>query len=487
MTDASATRDLAINIPEARLEPNAINVTQDTVIGMATSAPAGTVAATLATLAAATAYGSGPILLLTAIPMLIIANAYRRLNQWNASCGATFEWVGRTINPYLGFLTGWVMVIGYIITTVAEVVVLGPSVLTVFGADPSNTWANIWVDTGLCMVMLIIATIGIRLTARTQIVMAAVEYSILVGLSIAGLIFVLTHHPGTYAITKGWFSLNGIDGKGSVVSALLISVYIYSGYDGTIYVNEEVKHWRINPGRAAIWATLLLTVIYTLAQVGLQGTVSPARLQANAASALIYAAQAVGGAGWGKAMALAIALSVTAATGTGIVLAARIMYGMAAWQVLPVTLSRIWRRFSTPGPASILAGVLIIAITWAYMLTASATSVFSNVVAVAGLLFTIFYIMTVLALVACYRRRIFTTPWDLVSIGLLPVAALVFLGWVLVRSLQAAPRGQVWSVVAIVAAGLVMMAVARFGLRSAYFQVRRESDTASPARHAFRR
>jgi hypothetical protein len=27
---------------------------------------------------AATAYGSGPILILTAIPMLIIANAYRR-------------------------------------------------------------------------------------------------------------------------------------------------------------------------------------------------------------------------------------------------------------------------------------------------------------------------------------------------------------------------------------------------------------------------
>jgi hypothetical protein len=65
---------------------------------------------TLASLAATTAYGSGPILLLTAIPMLIIANAYRRLNMWNAHAGASFEWVGRAINPYLGFLTGWLMV-----------------------------------------------------------------------------------------------------------------------------------------------------------------------------------------------------------------------------------------------------------------------------------------------------------------------------------------------------------------------------------------
>ena len=36
-------------------------------------------------------------------------------------------------------------------------------------------------------------------------------------------------------------------------------------------------------------------MIYTLATVGLQGVVSPAKLQANAASALVYIAQALGG------------------------------------------------------------------------------------------------------------------------------------------------------------------------------------------------
>ncbi len=42
----------------------------------------------------------------TGIPMLVIANAYRRLNMWNVNCGASFEWAGRSINPYLGFMTG---------------------------------------------------------------------------------------------------------------------------------------------------------------------------------------------------------------------------------------------------------------------------------------------------------------------------------------------------------------------------------------------
>jgi amino acid transporter len=59
------------------------------------------------------------MLLLTAIPMLVSANAYRRLNMWNANCGASFEWVGRAINPYLGYLTGWLMLAYYIIGGVA--------------------------------------------------------------------------------------------------------------------------------------------------------------------------------------------------------------------------------------------------------------------------------------------------------------------------------------------------------------------------------
>ena len=88
MTDSPAA-DIApaSPTPAARLEPDAIGVTQDTVIGMASSAPAVSVGLTLAALAAATAYGSGPVIVLTAIPMLIIANAYRRLNMWNAHCG----------------------------------------------------------------------------------------------------------------------------------------------------------------------------------------------------------------------------------------------------------------------------------------------------------------------------------------------------------------------------------------------------------------
>jgi len=196
MSEQSATAIPGIvPSPPARLEPDAIGVAQDTVIGMATSAPAAVVAITLASLAATGAYGGGPLLIVSAIPMLIIANAYRRLNMWNANCGASFEWVGRAINPYLGFLTGWLMIAGYVLGTLSGVEVLGPQVLAVFGTSSANTWANIAIATAVGLGMLTIAVIGIRITARTQVAMAIVEYTILVGMSIWGLVFVLGHHP----------------------------------------------------------------------------------------------------------------------------------------------------------------------------------------------------------------------------------------------------------------------------------------------------
>ena len=468
----------------ARLEPDAIGAAQDTIIGMANSAPTVAIGLSLAGLAAAAAYGSGPVIILCGIPMLVIANAYRRLNLWNANCGATFEWVGRAINPYLGFITGWLMVAAYIIGTVAEVLLLGPSVLQVFGVTSfstkaSQTWSYVGIGGAVGVVMLIVAIVGIRITARTQVGIALVEYLILIGLSIAGLFWVLGHHAGSVHITSGWFSLSGVAGNGNAVNGFLIAVFIYGGWDGTLYVNEEVKHRRVNPGRAAIIAVALLAVIYTLAQVGLQGVISKHRLNvtSNTGTTLVVIAHMLGGGFWAKAMALAIALSVIATTGTGIVLGARLVYGMASYRALPGFLSTVSRRFATPVFASMLVGVGIIVLSAVYYLATSVQSAFYDVIAVTGFLFSIFYVMTALAAMVYYRRRVFSRAWDFVVLGILPLCAAIFLGLVLVKSLLDATAAQNWSLVGIIVVGVVMMVVARVGLRSPFFHIRRESDT----------
>jgi amino acid transporter len=483
MTDQSATTVAGLTPSgETKLEPNAISTAQDTIIGMASSAPAATVGLSLAGLAVATAYGSAPILLITAAAMLVIANSYRRLNLWKANTGASFEWVGRAINPYLGFLTGWLMIVAYILGTVSAVLVLGPSVLAVFGYTGTNTAAYVVIAVATTLIMLVIAVVGIKITARVQVSMAVVEYGILVGLAVAGIVFVAAKHPGTVHFSSGWLSLNGIGGKGNVIDGFLVGVFIYGGWDGTLYVNEEVKHRRVNPGRSAVLAVALLAIVYTVAQIGFQGVLSPAKLAAasNNGTALVTTAQVIGGGFWAKAMALSLALSVIATTGTGIVLTARITYGMASYRTLPSFLGNVSPRWRTPVASSVLVGLLLAALGVIYLVATSVQSAFTNVIDVTGLLFSVFYILTALAAITYYRRRVFSNVWDFILVGLLPLAAAAFLGYVLVKSLAEAPWEQRWSMIGIVIAGIVLMLVARFIFRSSFFKFPRESAPKNP-------
>jgi amino acid transporter len=476
MTDRTMTAiPAATQVPAARLEPDAIGAAQDTIIGMGNSAPTVALGLSLAGLALAAAYGSGPVIILCGIPMLIIANAYRRLNLWSANCGASFEWVGRAINPYLGFITGWLMISASLVAAVSGVVVLAPSVLAIAGVNAVSTWPNIFISTAVTVILLVIAVVGIRITARTQVAMGLIEYLILIAFAVWGFVVVLGHHPGTFPITKGWFSLSGIGGKGSLASGLLIAIFMIAGWDATVYVNEEVKHRRHNPGRAAVIAVALLIVIYTFCQMGLQGVVSPAKLQANSSSVLVYIASALGGGAAAKVMALALALSVIASTGVSIVILARMIYGMASHRVLPTILGNVSPRFATPAIASIVVGVIFVAVTWVYLLSSSIANAFIALIDVSGVLYASFYLLTALSAIVYYRRRVFSNAWDAVLVGILPLAAAGFLVWIVVKSVQNAPASQRWSLIGIVASGVILMLVARFVMRSPFFHIQRES------------
>jgi amino acid transporter len=442
---------------------------------MANAAPTVSVGLTLATLAATAAYGSGPVILLCFAPMLVIANAYRRLNLWTPNCGASFEWVGRAINPYLGFIAGWLMIAGNFAGTSAGIVVLAPSILAVAGTNATSTWPNIAIATAVILVMLVIAVAGIRLTARTQLGMGLIEYVILIGFAIAGMVAVIGHRHGTVPVSGGWFSLTGIGGTGDLAGGLLIAVFMFTGWDAAVYVNEEVRGRRPGPGLSAVLAVVFLTVIFVVAEMGLQGVVSPAKLQANASSALVFVADALGGSGWAKVMALSLALSVIATTGTGIVILARILYGMAGHRVLPSGLGNISPRYSTPVIASVLVGLVFVAIIWVYLLSSSVANVFTDLINVTGILYASFYGLTALSAIVYYRRRVFSDAFDAVVLGVLPFAAAGFLAWIIVKTLQAAPAAQLWTLAGVAAAGVLLMLIARYAMRSPFFQIPRET------------
>jgi L-asparagine transporter-like permease len=111
-----------------------------------------------------------------------------------------------------------------------------------------------------------------------------------------------------------------------------------------------------------------------------------------------------------------------------------------------------------------------------YFLATTVQNAFNDVIAVTGFLFSIFYVLTAFAAMTYYRRRITGSPWDFVTVGVLPLAAAGFLGWVFVLSFSRAPWTQRWSLIGIVIAGVILMIVARLVLRSTFFQIPRESE-----------
>jgi amino acid transporter len=150
---------------------------------------------------------------------------------------------------------------------------------------------------------------------------------------------------------------------------------------------------------------------------------------------------------------------------------------MASYRALPEFLANVSQRFRTPAAASIVMGVLLIALTWIYFLATSAQNAFYDVINVTGLLFAIFYVLTALATITYYRRRVFSGARDALTLGILPLGAAGFLGWMFVKSLMNAPWTQKWSLIGIIGLGIILMISARFVLKSPFFQIRRESYT----------
>jgi amino acid transporter len=370
------------------------------------------------------------------------------------------------------------MLAGTLFGTLTPVTAVGPSILAVFNQSANSKWPNVAIASGLVVVMAAISVVGIRLTARTQVVIGIVEYVILIGLAVWGLTWVLGHHSGTVPITSGWFSLHGIGGQGSLVGGFLIAVFMFTGWDGTLYVNEEVKHRRENPGRAAMTAVAIAAVLFILAQIGLQGVTSFKNLNNNSTSVLVYLGDTLTGHSYGgQIAALALALSVIAATGVGIVLSARIAYGIASYHALPAGLANVSQRFRTPAVATITASVILLALGWVYLLTTSVQNAFSYVLDNTGILYATFYCITALAAMVYYRRRVLSSISDALTLGLLPLASIVFLAYVAIKSMLSAPAAQNYSLLGFLVVGLILLLVARFGWRSPFFNTRRESWT----------
>src|SRR5215469_487476 len=173
------------------LRDAALHMGDVVIMSMASSGPTQSIAVTLAALLATVGYASFLPIAICFIPMLGIAIGYQRLNAWQPSAGATYSWVGRAVNPHAGFFAGWIMLMYYTIGTTSLTIPLGTYTLSFFSnAAANNKYDVALVGTALNLLVLIVAALGIKLSARFQWLWAIFEYGLLVGFTIAAFVVI---------------------------------------------------------------------------------------------------------------------------------------------------------------------------------------------------------------------------------------------------------------------------------------------------------
>jgi amino acid transporter len=460
--------------PSGRLRQNAIGLADAIIVGMASSGPTASLAVTLAAIVAVSSYAGPLAIAICFLPMLGIALAYRRLNHWRVDCGASYVWVGRAITPYLGFMVGWIMLLGYFLGTISDILPVGPYVLQVIDPGLQNSSVATAVSASIWLaVVTIIAYIGIQLTARFQWLLATVEYVIVFVFAIVTLVAVFGHHHGTSAFHLSWFSWHSMGGTQGLVGGILIAVYMFSGWDTSVYVNEETRRSRVNPGRAVVVGVITLGIMYAFLTFAFEGGVSKKALAANGDDALAYIVRSVAGSPWDKVMIVAVLLSIVGATQTALVAGSRIAFAMGQDKVLPSALGRSHPVHRTPAVATLAFALLTLAVTWVYTLgSSSVEGAFTNVVSSVGLMFALFYAATGIAMAVFYRKLAARGIGAFLELALVPLASAAFLIWVVFKSIPGLGgwNGTVMHYMYVMlAVGVIFLLIARFIGRSAYF------------------
>jgi amino acid transporter len=422
-------------VEDKGLKKNAIGFVSSVVIGVASTAPGYSLAATLGFVAAAVALQSPAILLISFIPMFLVAGGYYYMNKADPDCGTSFSWVTKAMGPQLGWLAGWAIVVADIIVmaNLAQIAGLYTFELFSWTAAAESTVAVTAVGVVWIVIMTAIVVIGIELSARTQVGLLAAEIFTLALFAIVALVKVYSGSAPAASIHPSISWINPFSLSPSEISAgMLLAVFIYWGWDTTATVNEETEDPGEAPGRATVISTLILLGIYLVVAVAAQAYAGVHSLVANQEDVLSSLGSEVFGSPLDKLLIIAVLTSAAASTQTTILPTARTTLSMARAHALPESLGKVHPRFLTPHVSTILMGTL--SIVWYVGLTIVSESILFDSLAALGLMISFYIGITGFACTIYYRRELFRSVKNLFFIGIGPSVGGAILFYLLVKN-----------------------------------------------------
>jgi len=270
-------------------------------------------------------------ILIAMLAMMITAVSYGRMAAVYPSAGSAYTYVGRTINPHLGFLVGWAMLLDYILQPLINVVWISVALHSRYISEiPFPLIALV-----VTAVITALNLIGIRSSARANKLLLFAMCIVIAVFFVAGVHFLFHRDQwaGLLSLTPFYdpatFNMHRIWGATS------FAALTYIGFDGITTLSEDVK----DPRRNVLLATVLvcfLTGILSGAQVYLGQRIWPNwHTFPNLETAFMDVCRRVGGPFLFEAMGVILILAALGSALTGGLGAARLLFGMGRDGVLP--------------------------------------------------------------------------------------------------------------------------------------------------------
>src|SRR5580692_3864207 len=421
MTDLAEAEKVPDPIIDKGLKGGALGLISSTIVGVASTAPAYSLAATLGFVVIYINGLQAPIITVLAfIPMLLISYGYKEMNYADPDCGTTFTWGARAFGPKTGWLGGWAIVAADVLVMASLAQVAATYVFFLFNADgiasnPSSGWVLL-VGVAWIVVMTAICYVGIEISANFQKALLGIELTMLLVLSIVALVKVGngTAPAGHLVPSASWFNpFHNFTFSGFMVGFTLM-LFIYWGWDTAVSVNEETKDSQTTPGRAAVLSTIILLATYALVIMATQsyagigskgvGLENPN----NTGDVLsVLGTSIFGTSGFANVLShlllLMVLSSAAASTQTTILPTARTTLSMAVYKAIPSVFARIHKRYLTPTVSTLAMGGISIVLYVVLNYLTSGGSVIVDSVSALGVMIAFYYGLTGFCCVWYYR------------------------------------------------------------------------------------
>ena len=415
----------ARGVMDKGLKKDAIGYLSNIVIGVASTAPAYSLAATLGFIALdpGVASHAPAVLLASFVPMLLVAYGYRWLNRADPDAGTTFAWTTRAFGPGMGWVNGWAIFLADVLVMASLSYIAAIYTYKLFGWHWAESHKGAKLGGAILWILLMtwICHRGIELSARIQQLLLTFEVLMLAVFAVVAIVTVYSNHPsGSIEPRADWFNPFSMNFKDLVV-AMLLGIFIYWGWDSGVSVNEESENSHDGPGRSAVVSTLVLVAIYLLVSAGAQafhGTSFIAN-EENASDVLNALGKGVLGAVGVKFLIVAVLTSASASTQTTILPTARTTLSMAHWKSIPTVIGRVHPRFRTPTVSTWGFGLISIATTVPLILISHV--VLELAVVALGIPVCFYYGSTGFACAWYYRRELGNSARNLILVGIVPL------------------------------------------------------------------